>query len=166
MHCDISVFCFSRIFPIVDVKCGGFCVAESSVPVRALPPSNIHAMCGAADLVLMVVRRCRCRAPPGDPGRHLGEPSGPSGDRSSSSIWGKLTRAPPSGEGTPPPAVSALHYQPTKGLTHSTVESLWFLRMTTMKIQFFKDNRNIIFIHFIKNLMSTIVMTSSIIHYL
>ena len=65
------------------------CVAESSVPVLALPPIQYSCDPTAADLVLMVVRRCRCRAPPGDPGRHLGEPSGPSGDWSSSSIWGE-----------------------------------------------------------------------------
>ena len=55
------------------------------------------------------------------------------------SIWGaeKLLHlgetdwgAPPS----PPPPVTALHYQPTKGLTHSTVESLWFSGMTKIKI--------------------------------
>ena len=56
----------------------------------------------------MVVRRCRCRAPPGDPGRHLGEPSGPSGDRSSSSIWG---REPPSSccQCTPLPTHQGTH---------------------------------------------------------
>ena len=63
-----------------------FCVAESSVPVLALPPIQYSCDPTAADLVLMVVRRCRCRAHPGDPPRHLGEPAGPSGG----------ARAPPS----------------------------------------------------------------------
>ena len=67
------------------------CVAESSVPVLALPPIQYSCDPTAADLVLMVVRRCRCRASPGDPPRHLGEPAGPSGG----------ARAPPSsGAGT------------------------------------------------------------------
>ena len=75
-----------QVFPIPCVKCGGGCVAESSVPVLALPPIQYSCDPTAADLVLMVVRRCRCRASPGDPPRHLGEPAGPSGG----------ARAPPS----------------------------------------------------------------------
>ena len=130
MQCDVSVFCFSRIFPIVDVKCGGFCVAESSVPVRALPPSNIHAMCGAADLVLMVVRRCRCRALPGDlapsggadHGLHLGLllHLGSSGLSSPSGTLGPPCHC------TPLPAYQGTHI-------HSTVERLRFGGMGTMK---------------------------------
>ena len=123
MHCDIFAFCFSRIFPIVDVKCGGFCVAESSVPVRALPPSNIHAMCGAADLVLMVVRRCRCRALPGD--------LAPSGGADQGLHLGLLLHlgssglSPPSGTLGPPCHCTPLPaYQGTH--IHSTVERLRF----------------------------------------
>ena len=123
-------FLFLPIFPIVDVKCGGFCVAESSVPVRALPPSNIHAMCGAADLVLMVVRRCRCRALPGD--------LAPSGGADQGLHLGLLLHlgssglSPPSGTLGPPCHCTPLPaYQGTH--IHSTVERLRFGGRRTMK---------------------------------
>ena len=123
MQSDISVFCFSRIFPIVDVKCGGFCVAESSVPVRALPPSNIHAMCGAADLVLMVVRRCRCRALPGDLAPSGGADHGP--HLGLLLHLGSSGLSPPSGTLGPPCHCTPLPaYQGTH--IHSTVERLRF----------------------------------------
>ena len=116
-------FLFLPIFPIVDVKCGGFCVAESSVPVRALPPSNIHAMCGAADLVLMVVRRCRCRALPRDLA-----PSGGADQRLHLGVplhLGSSGLSPPSGTLGPPCHCTPLPaYQGTH--IHSTVERLRF----------------------------------------
>ena len=107
-----------------------FCVAESSVPVLALPPIQYSCDPTAADLVLMVVRRCRCRALPGD--------LAPSGGADQGLHLGVLLHlgssglSPPSGTLGPPCHCTPLPaYQGTH--IHSTVERLRFGGMGTMK---------------------------------
>ena len=121
---------------VSDTRCQVWCWLcrrEQCPCPRPPPPIQYSCHPTAADLVLMVVRRCRCRAAPGDPGAIWVSRRVHLGTWSSSSIWVGLLHL---GEGTPPPAVSALHYQPTKGPTYSTVERLWFLGMTTMEMRY------------------------------